>query len=103
MWDLILIAMMLSAFTVLILSLGSYSLFYWILTVMKKRPTPDLVQGWWLMLRFVVALLLLHAVDVVVWVQFYVFKHCFSDPTTAYYFSLTSYTTVGFGDVVLPQ
>jgi hypothetical protein len=27
--------------------------------------------------------------------------HCFPDRETAYYFSLTSYTTVGFGDVVI--
>ena len=101
MWHLLLIALLLSTVTVVIHSLGSYAVFYWVLTVMKKRPLPNLLRGWWLMLRFVVALMLLHAIEVAVWAQFYFHEHCFPDLGTAYYFSLTSYTTVGYGDVVL--
>jgi hypothetical protein len=61
------------------------------------------VQGWWVLTRFVVALLLLHALEVAVWAQYYVFMHGFSDAGTAYYYSLSSYTTVGYGDVVLAR
>jgi Ion channel len=39
--------------------------------------------------------------EAVIWAQFYLWKHCFSDRETAYYYSLMSYTTVGYGDVVL--
>jgi voltage-gated potassium channel len=55
------------------------------------------------MVRFIVALVILHAIEVAVWAQFYVFEHCFPDAQTAYYFSLSSYTTVGYGDVVLSR
>lgn len=103
MWHLLLIALLLSVVTVLIHSLGSYALFIWVIAVLKKNPLPNLVRGWWMMLRFLLALLLLHAIEVAVWAQFYIFEHCFGDAGTAYYFSLTSYTTVGFGDVVLSR
>jgi len=103
MWHLLLIALLLSVFTVLIHSLGSYAVFYLVLEVMKKHPLPNLIRGWWLMLRFVVALMLLHALEVAVWAQFYFHERCFADLSTAYYFSLTSYTTVGYGDVVLSR
>lgn len=103
MWQMLLIALLLSTFTVLIHSLGSYGLFLWVVLVMKRDPNPTLLRGWLLMQRFVVALLLLHAIEVAIWAQFYVFERCFSDPATAYYYSLTTYTTVGFGDVVLSR
>jgi len=103
MWHLLLVALLLSTCTVLIHSLGSYAMFYWVIVVMKKHPVPNLIRGWSLTLCFVVALSLLHATEVAVWAVFYVVEHCFSDASTAYYYSLTSYTTVGFGDVVLTR
>ena len=57
----------------------------------------------WIMLRLAILLLLLHALEVAIWAQFYVLERCFSDLETAYYFSLTSYTTLGYGDVLLPR
>ncbi len=46
--------------------------------------------------------LLLHLAEAVVWAVFYVLVGALPDLETAAYFSLTSYTTVGYGDVVLP-
>jgi len=103
MWHQLLIALLLSAITVLIHSLGSYAVFVWVISYLTRHPEPSLVQGWWVMLRFVVDLLLLHALEVAVWAQFYAYMHLFPDTGTAYYFSLTSYTTVGYGDVVLTR
>lgn len=103
MWHLLLTALLLSAFTVLIHSVGAYSLFVWVIRSWKRHPVPTLFRGWTVMLRFLVALLLLHALEVAVWAQFYVSEHCFGDSATAYYYSLTSYSTVGFGDVVLAR
>lgn len=103
MWPQLLIALLLSTLTVLIHSSGSYAVFFWVTSYMSRHPQPSLAQGWWLLVRFVVGLLLLHAVEVALWAQFYVFMHCFSDASTAYYYSLSSYTTVGYGDVVLTR
>jgi voltage-gated potassium channel len=53
--------------------------------------------------RLVGALLLLHLAEAVVWALFFVLLGALPDLETAAYFSLTSYTTVGYGDVTLPQ
>ncbi len=103
MWHLLFIALLLSALTVLFHSLGSYVLFVWVTGYLGRNLHLSLVQGWWLLVRFVLGLLLLHAIEVAAWAQFYVYMHCFADAGTAYYYSLSSYTTVGYGDVVLAR
>jgi hypothetical protein len=55
-----------------------------------------------LMLELVGMLLLLHLAEAVVWALFLFLVVGLPDLETAVYFSLTSYTTVGYGDVVLP-
>ena len=55
-----------------------------------------------LILLFTVAILL-HVGETGVWAAFYYGRGLFSDFETALYFSLGSYTTIGYGDVVLPQ
>jgi voltage-gated potassium channel Kch len=55
------------------------------------------------MAQLVGALLLLHIAEALVWALFYVLAGALPDLETAAYFSLTSYTTVGYGDVVLPE
>jgi hypothetical protein len=102
MWPQVLIALLLSASNVLIHSLGSYALTIWMLHAFRRRPSPSLVRGWWIMIRLILGLLLLHALEVAVWAQFFASKHFFPSTETAYYYSITSYTTVGYGDVVLP-
>ena len=103
MWHQLVIALLLSTLTVLIHSLGSYGIFLWVTKYLSRHPQPSLIEGWWILVRFVLGLLLLHAIEVAVWAQFYVFMHCFTDASTAYYYSLSSYTTVGYGDVVLSR
>ena len=49
------------------------------------------------------ALITLHMLEVVIWAVFYFGNSLFQDFETALYFSITSYTTIGFGDVVLPR
>jgi voltage-gated potassium channel len=48
-------------------------------------------------------ILSLHLIEAGVWAMFYQLRELFPDFETSLYFSLTSYTTMGFGDVVLPQ
>jgi hypothetical protein len=45
----------------------------------------------------------LHVIETTLWAAFYYTRALFSDFETALYFSLTSYTTIGYGDVLLPQ
>jgi voltage-gated potassium channel len=56
-----------------------------------------------LLARLVGALLLLHLAEAVVWALFLVLAGTLPDLETAVYYSLTSYTTVGYGDVTLPE
>ena len=56
-----------------------------------------------LMAQLVGTLLLLHLAEAAVWALFFVLVGGLPDFESAAYFSLTSYTTVGYGDVVLPE
>src|SRR5260370_31322892 len=53
-------------------------------------------------LRVVSILLLLHWIEAGIWAGFYLASGALPDLETATYFSLTSYTTLGYGDVVMP-
>jgi hypothetical protein len=45
----------------------------------------------------------LHLIETGVWAVFYFWNSLFPDYETALYFSLGTYSTIGYGDVVLPQ
>ena len=55
-----------------------------------------------LMIRFTVAMIVLHVLQILLWAGFYRWKWLPSWESS-FYFSATSYSTVGYGDVVLPQ
>jgi voltage-gated potassium channel len=55
-----------------------------------------------LTIRVVSSLLLLHLLEASAWAALYWLARALPDGETAFYFSLTSYTTLGYGDVVLP-
>lgn len=48
-------------------------------------------------------IMLLHITETSLWAVFYYASSLFKDFETSLYFSLTSYTTIGYGDVLLPQ
>jgi len=50
----------------------------------------------------VVLLLLLHCVETTLWALYYIKSGSLTDFATALYFSMLSYATIGYGDVVLP-
>src|SRR5262245_41993067 len=56
-----------------------------------------------LVARLVGGLLLLHLGEAVIWALFYLLLGLLPDLEAAAYFSLTSYTTVGYGDLVLKE
>lgn len=103
MWRQILAALLLSAITVAIHSTGVYAGLQWVLRSLKHRRSLSLAYAWGLTIRLVVVLLVLHSLEAAVWSRFYIALHCFSDRQTAYYFSLVTYTTLGYGDVLLPH
>ncbi len=57
-----------------------------------------------LVLTIVVAVLLaLHLIEMTFWALYYDLKGCLPDLLTCIYFSMITYTTVGYGDVVLNE
>lgn len=66
--------------------------------------TPD--RYWrttWLFARVAGWVVLLHLVEIAVWGVFYLLTGAFGDAASAFYFSAVTYTTTGYGDLVLPQ
>jgi len=55
-----------------------------------------------LMIRFTTVMIALHLLQIVLWAGFYRW-HCLPTWESCFYFSATSYSTVGYGDVVLPR
>jgi len=48
-------------------------------------------------------LILIHLSEISVWGLFYFWQGCLPDAESAFYFSGVTYTTVGYGDLVLPK
>ncbi len=55
-----------------------------------------------LVLRLMTAFIVLHILEILLWAAFYRWL-CFPLWESAFYFSTSSYATVGYGDIVLPQ
>jgi hypothetical protein len=56
----------------------------------------------WILVCVVYGLLLLHLLQITAWALCYYWAECLPDLATAFYYSATSYSTVGYGDVI-PQ
>lgn len=98
----LLIAAALVAVTVVVHAVG-FALVLRLL--MKSRSVPP-AAPWpivWLLVRITWRLILVHLVEVVVWALFYLWAQCLPDAESAFYFSGVTYTTLGYGDVVLPK
>jgi hypothetical protein len=57
----------------------------------------------WQILQVAWRLILLHVLEIAVWALFYWWRKCLPDAETSFYFSGVTYTSVGYGDVVLPK
>jgi len=97
------VAFGLTCATVVIHALGTLEA---IAHLARKWKTPDGSQGFLVserrVVRVVSFLLFLHLVEAGAWAGLYWSAGLLPDLETAVYFSITSYTTVGYGDVVLP-
>jgi hypothetical protein len=56
----------------------------------------------WLFISVAGWTILLHLLEITVWALFYLWKNAMPDLPTALYFSGVTYTTTGYGDLVLP-
>ena len=101
MWLELLAAFLLIVASFVIHGVGTFFLSRWILSTVQNFHSLAFAGALWVMLRFFLALVTLHLLEAVVWAEFYFMQHCFPDRETAFYFSLQSYTTVGYGDVVI--
>jgi len=69
----------------------------------KIEKRPGLVSQALLLILMFFFIIILHVLETGIWAAFYLHRELFSDFETSLYFSLVSYTTIGYGDVVLPQ
>jgi hypothetical protein len=103
MFQQILFALGLTCVTVFIHALGSV----WIVmpaTGMWRRvaTATATTRPVWALARLIGLLLILHLVEMAVWGAAYAFGGVLPDFETSLYFSMSSYTTLGYGDVLLP-
>ena len=59
--------------------------------------------GTLLFVRLAAWIVLLHLLEITAWALMYVRSGAMADLTSALYFSAVTYTTTGYGDLVLPQ
>jgi len=59
--------------------------------------------GVWLFIRLASWMVLLHLIEITAWAAFYEWKGAMADLQSALYFSAVTYTTTGYGDLVLPK
>ena len=72
---------------------------------MKSHATPP-TRPWpiaWLLIRVTWLLILMHVAEITVWALFYLWKGCLPDAEAAFYFAGVTYTTIGYGDLVLAK
>jgi hypothetical protein len=100
MLSIFLFAVLLAALTILIHAAG-IALLMRAWRNPKMRITTFAVMR--TLLRVIWWLILLHLAEIAVWALFYLWHGCFPDAEAAFYFSGVTYTTVGYGDLVLAK
>jgi voltage-gated potassium channel len=96
-----LVALALLAACVIVQSAGMLVLIHWLARLRQVLESPSAPRRVWLLLRVFLWIVLLHLIQVGLWAVVYWLAHEVPTLETAVYFSLVTYTTIGFGDVVL--
>ena len=98
----LLISLTLMALCVTVHAIGLTAAFRW--SVRSPALThPRFWPSTWLLIRVAGWAILIGLVEIVAWGLFYAWKQCMPDLQSAMYFSAVTYTTTGYGDVVLPE
>ena len=77
----------------------------WALRQLRNRR-PATLRFWPVTRMFILVaawIILLHLAEITVWAEFYRWRGAMPDLAAALYFSAVTYTTTGYGDVVLPK
>lgn len=94
------VAWCLMALCVTIHAAGLASVMRWL------RDLPTIAQRvwpWtWLSIRLAGWIILLHLIEIALWALYYAWTLAMPDLQSALYFSAVTYTTTGYGDLVLP-
>jgi hypothetical protein len=97
-------ALALTSVTVVLHAVGTVYIAIPISGVWKSATdSQSLPRPVWSLIRLVSLFLLLHLTEMVVWAAAFAIGRVFPDFDTALYYSLKSYTTVGYGDVLPPD
>ena len=98
----LLIAWSLIALCVIVHAVGITAAVRWL-----RHATARVDAGFWfstwLLVRTAGWIILLHLVEIAIWAFFYTWKHAMPDLQSALYFSAVTYTTTGYGDLLLPE
>ena len=98
---LVLIALALLAACVIVQSLGTLAMIHWLARVRQVFESPYVVRRVGLLPGRFTFIVLLHLIQITLWAAVFWREGELPTLEKAVYFSTTTYTTVGFGDVVL--
>jgi len=102
MITMLLIAGFLMALCVMVHAIGMMGALRWI----QRSPALADPRFWpptWLLIRIAGWLILLHLIEISLWALLYAWRGAMPDLHAAFYFSAVTYTTTGYGDLVLPE
>ena len=97
----LLLAWCLMAVCVVIHASGVTSAMRWV----RRHPASS-QRFWtwtWLFVRLAGWMISFHLIEILVWALFYAWQRAMPDIQSALYFSAVTYTTTGYGDLVLPE
>ena len=100
----LLLALALASVTVVVHAVGTVHVVIPAAGVWRRRAgSPDSPRPVRTLIRLVSLLLVLHLVEMAIWAAAFTAADVLPDFDTSLYFSLKSYTTVGYGDVLPPN
>jgi len=70
---------------------------------LPARPHPRFWKVTWLTIRIAWWLILIHVIEITIWALVFWWQKCLPDAESSFYFAGVTYTTVGYGDLVLPK
>ena len=103
LFDQIAAAVLLVSLTVCLQCAGTIALIEWLKRVLAKdihKHGPGYAAT--LVVKSTLAIVILQGLLILLWASFYRMR-CFPSWELAFYFSATSYSTVGYGDLILPS
>jgi hypothetical protein len=90
------------AFCVAVHAIGVTGVLRWA----RRQPVVDHLRFWpsiWLFVQVSAWIVMLHLIEILGWAIAYAWTHAMPDLRTSVYFSAVTYTTTGYGDLVLPN